>query len=204
MEKKTYEIVLIDCPWMYYGSPLKMAAAGKHYALIPDAEMLALDVRSYMEPKRSIAFVWATGPRKGFAYKCIESWGLHERGEAFHWIKTRRDGRPVGAQGVRASITKPVVETVLAASPMAKGRPLPIADESVAQTIFAPRGAHSEKPEEIYRRIERMYPNASKLEIFARKRRPGWDAIGNELDPPSFVRSRILVSPDTARAGCAA
>lgn len=203
-----YDIVLLDPPWWYYGPATKWAAAGKHYDLIPDEDMLRLDIASYLNPKRSIAFIWATGPRKGFAYKCIEAWGLHERGEAFHWIKTKADGTPIKAQGVRASITKPLVETVLAASPMAKGRPLPIADESVPQTIFcdpaadlesdsdepqtiyAPRGEHSEKPEEIYQRIERMYPNASKLELFARKRRPGWDAVGNQLDPPSLVRMR--------------
>lgn len=29
-----YDIVLTDCPWNYYGSAQKDAAAGKHYSLI--------------------------------------------------------------------------------------------------------------------------------------------------------------------------
>jgi N6-adenosine-specific RNA methylase IME4 len=29
--------------------------------------------------------------------------------------------------------------------------------------------------------IERLYPDASKLELFARSERPGWDAWGNEV-----------------------
>ena len=79
------------------------------------------------------------------------------------------------------------IELVLVGSPMAKGRPLKIADESVAQVlaldevagedgevVLAPRGAHSEKPAEVVARIARMYPDASKCELFARAERPGW------------------------------
>ena len=123
-----HDIVLIDTPWAYYGDPSKDAAAGKHYACIPDEDVLRLDVLSYMHPRRSLAFVWATCPRLDFAIAAMRAWGLHYRGVAFAWVKTRRDGTPVGAQGVRASVTKPTIELVLVGSPMAKGRPLKIAD----------------------------------------------------------------------------
>lgn len=119
------------------------------------------------------------------------------------WRKTRKDGVPVGAQGVRASVTKPTTELLLVASPMPRGRPLKIADESVAQFItddectmvyppalYAPRGEHSAKPAEVYHRIERMYPHASKCELFARAERPGWTCVGDELPWPSKVAFR--------------
>lgn len=41
---------------------------------------------------------------------------------------------------------------------------------------------HSQKPEIVYQIIERMYPNAKKLELFARNKRLGWDIWGNELE----------------------
>lgn len=199
----TYDIVMLDPPWAHYGDPNKPAAAGKHYTCIPDEEMLRLDVMSYMRPKHSLAFVWATCPRLSFAIDALRAWGLHYRGVAFAWVKTRRDGVIVGAQGVRASVTKPTIELVLVGSPMAKGRPLRIADESVAQVyapdevadddgdvVFAPRGAHSEKPAEVAARIARMYPDASKCELFARAERPGWACVGDELQVPSRVRFR--------------
>jgi N6-adenosine-specific RNA methylase IME4 len=47
--------------------------------------------------------------------------------------------------------------------------------------ILAPRRAHSQKPEEVRDSIDRLYPDASKLELFARSERPGWDAWGNEV-----------------------
>jgi len=48
--------------------------------------------------------------------------------------------------------------------------------------IEAPRGRHSEMPEEAYVRIERAYPHLTKCELFARgTARPGWTAWGNEV-----------------------
>jgi N6-adenosine-specific RNA methylase IME4 len=41
---------------------------------------------------------------------------------------------------------------------------------------------HSHKPVKAYEMIEAMYPTASKIELFARERRMGWDAMGNQLD----------------------
>jgi N6-adenosine-specific RNA methylase IME4 len=40
---------------------------------------------------------------------------------------------------------------------------------------------HSTKPEIAYRIIERLYPDAERLELYARKRREGWDAWGDEV-----------------------
>lgn len=44
-----------------------------------------------------------------------------------------------------------------------------------------PRGRHSEKPEEFYRLVEAVSPGPH-LEMFARVRRAGWDAFGNQVE----------------------
>jgi N6-adenosine-specific RNA methylase IME4 len=54
-------------------------------------------------------------------------------------------------------------------------------DRSVPRLIVAPRGRHSEKPVEAHRRIERLFVNVSRVELFARCRRGGWDAFGNQV-----------------------
>ncbi len=41
--------------------------------------------------------------------------------------------------------------------------------------------AHSRKPLVAYLMLEAMFPNARRIELFARQRRSGWEAIGNEL-----------------------
>lgn len=176
----TYQVVLADPPWAYYGSGTKMAAAAKHYDCVGFDDMVELARPPLARP--GVYFQWTTSAKLAESLKLLELWGLAYRGVAFVWVKTRADGQVIGAQGVRPSITKPTTELVIAASWAAKGRPLPLADEGVAQVVLAPRREHSRKPDEVQARIERLYPQASKLEMFARTRRPGWDAMGNQTD----------------------
>lgn len=172
-----YDVVMADPPWHYHNGG---HGVEKFYRTMKDDQLLAFPIREIMHD-RSVLFLWATSPRLDFAIRCITEWGLCYRGVAFVWLKTRVDGTPVGAQGVRPSIIKPTTEYVLAASMVERGRPLPLADEGVCQTIFEPKAEHSRKPDEVMRRIERLYPTASRIELFARRRTRGWDSWGDEL-----------------------
>lgn len=173
-----YDIVLMDPPWEYYGDPNKPQAAGKHYECMSAEEMSTLRVNNVINP-RAIVFIWTTSAMMERAILLgTQSWELYYRGVAFVWVKTRKDGGVIGSQGVRASITKPTTEFVLAFSRLNSGRPMKIADETVGQVVLAPRGEHSEKPVIVHERIEAMYPDAKKLELFARQTRPGWDSKG--------------------------
>lgn len=169
-----YDVVLADPPWPYTGSQTKMGAAANHYPLMTRKQLLEFPMRSYMWNK-SVLFMWATTPKLELALECIKAWDLTYRGVAFVWIKTTQAGTPIAAQGVRSSIVKPLVELVLAASPVKTGRPLKLASESVIQTVFAQKQEHSRKPDHVHRRIEQLYPNASKVELFARRDYQGWD-----------------------------
>ena len=176
---KTYDVILADPPWSYYGQQAKWGAAAKFYSTMSDEELMALPV-GFMAKTSTVLFCWATGPRLDFAIRLVEHWGFCYRGVAFVWVKTTKAGVPLGARGVRPSIVKPTTEFVIAASMVAKGRPRPIADESVAQVVLAPVTEHSRKPDEVNARIERLYPEASRLEMFARRPRDGWEVWGNE------------------------
>lgn len=179
-----YDVVLIDPPWSYTGSPTKMGAAAKHYPLMDDQALREFTLPADLLAPTGVMFMWATSPRLDFAFDLLNTWGLTFRGMAFVWVKTRKDGfTPVGAQGVRPSIIKPTTEYVLAASRITKGRPMPVADESIRQVVLAPKQAHSAKPAIVHERLEALYPDARRIEVFARTPRPGWEAWGNEIDP---------------------
>jgi N6-adenosine-specific RNA methylase IME4 len=177
-----YDVVLLDPPWFYYGQQDKMGAAAKFYPLMTDEQLMALPVASILN-KKAVVFMWATAPRLDFAVDLLRHWGLTYRGVAFTWVKTRQDGvTPIGAQGVRPSVVKPTTEFVLVASNVSKGRPLPIADESVRHVVLAPKQEHSRKPDEVHESIDRLYPDARKIELFARREVVGWDVWGNEVE----------------------
>ena len=186
-----YDVILADPPWLYYGDQAKWTAAAKFYPLMSDDDIMALPIGDLLAPT-GIVFLWATSPRLDVALRCLDAWGLRYRGTAFVWIKVAANGVPIGAQGVRPSITKPTSEFVLAGSRVARGRPMPVSDEAVPQVVLAPRQAHSQKPDAVAERIERLYPQARRLELFARQLRSGWSAWGDGL--PADDRALL---PDT-------
>lgn len=178
--KGVYDVVLLDPPWSYYGQQDKMGAAAKFYPTMSDEDLMAMPMGELLH-KKSVVFMWATSPRLDFAIDLLRHWGLTYRGVAFTWVKTRKDGNPIGAQGVRPSFVKPTAEFVLVASMTSKGRPQQIADESVKHIVLAPKQEHSRKPDDVHERINALYPDASKLEMFARREMPGWKVWGNEV-----------------------
>jgi N6-adenosine-specific RNA methylase IME4 len=60
-----------------------------------------------------------------------------------------------------------------------RGRPKRLAKD-VKKAVLSPRREHSRKPDEIINMIERLV-GGPYLEMFARTRRDGWDAYGNEI-----------------------
>jgi N6-adenosine-specific RNA methylase IME4 len=181
LPKGKFDVLLIDPPWSYHGQQNKWGAAAKFYKTMSDKDLQAMPIKSLLN-RKAVVFIWATGPRLDAAIKLIDAWGLHYRGVAFTWVKTKKDGiTPIGARGVRPSIVKPTAEFVLAASTIAKGRPLSIADESVKHIVLAATQEHSRKPDEVHESINRLYPKATKLELFARRQYAGWEVWGNEV-----------------------
>lgn len=176
-----FDIVYADPPWMMYGDPNKMGAAGKHYSLMADDQLEAMPVKSLLrDPKHGAFFIWATCPRLDQAVRTIAAWGLHYRGVAFNWVKTRQDGNVMGAAGVPPTGTKPTSELCLLATTNRSGRPFPLLDAAVPQIIMAPRGRHSEKPAITREHIVRLYGDRPRIELFARQSAEGWHAWGNE------------------------
>jgi site-specific DNA-methyltransferase (adenine-specific) len=55
--------------------------------------------------------------------------------------------------------------------------------------IVTPVRKHSQKPDEQYGKIERLFPGKSYLELFARKKREGWDSWGNEISCDVEIKS---------------
>ena len=179
LPNRKYDVILVDPPWSYHGQQAKWGAAAKFYETMTDDDLRAMPV-SQMAHKTSVLFCWATGPRLDFAIDLIRHWGFSYRGMPFVWVKTTRLGVPMGARGVRPSIVKPTTEFVVAGSMTTKGRPMPLADESIQQVVMAPVTEHSRKPDLVNQRIERLYPDASRIELFARRPMDGWDVWGLE------------------------
>ncbi len=57
-----------------------------------------------------------------------------------------------------------------------------LSNKSQRSVCFAENLRHSAKPEHLQDSLETMFPKTRKLELFARRLRPGWTCLGNEID----------------------
>lgn len=134
------------------------------------ADICAMPVSEIAAPD-SVLFLWATSPKLAEAMQVVSSWGFDYR-TSMVWTK------PQLGLGYYARIQH---ELLLIATRGNPGTPTPPNRPRSVQHF--PRGKHSQKPDLFYDLIERMYPAPTKLELFARRARPGWMAWGNEAPP---------------------
>ena len=52
---------------------------------------------------------------------------------------------------------------------------------NIESLVIAERTKHSKKPQEVRNRIELLFGDLPKIELFARETSPGWDVWGNEV-----------------------
>jgi N6-adenosine-specific RNA methylase IME4 len=86
------------------------------------------------------------------------------------------DGRPHGVDQVRQVL---VDQSVTAEQALDLGFAAAMGDQ-FPSVIDAPPGRHSEKPERFAELIEGYFPSLPKIELNARRARPGWDIWGAE------------------------
>ncbi len=151
------------------------------------AEIEALPVAKIMA-KDSVLALWVYDPLLPGCIDAMASWGFNYKTVAFTWVKCK----PSGAEHMTGGYyTRGNPETCLLGT---RGRGLRRADAGVRQLVEAPVGRHSAKPDEVYRRIERLFGDVRRVELFARQVRVGWTIWGDEV--PAARGSLQQATPD--------
>lgn len=167
----SYRVLCADPPWPFGDKlPGKSRGAEKNYKVMamPDIANFALPP---LEPDAYL-FMWRVSSQVEEAYKVCRAWGFVPKTEIV-WLKRTATGKRWFGMGrhVRAEH-----ETALVA---VHGRPQRLL-ANVRSTFEAIAGAHSAKPEAFYDLVEALAPGPY-CELFARRQRPGWTCLGNEL-----------------------
>jgi len=174
-----YAVLLADPPWEYRNDNFPMSAAA-HYPSISIESICGMaDDVDRCVTEETVLFLWATPPLLPEALQVMVAWGFEYKTHLV-WDKERAMGtgwfvwprHELLLIGVRSKTPHPRDRS-----------------ESV---FFAPRRRHSEKPEEAYEIIERMYAGPY-LELFARTRREGWMAYGNEIEEENDGRDEAKI-----------
>lgn len=181
-----YNLIYADPPWHFKTRSPKGEgrSASKHYPTMTLADIKRLRVQDIACPD-SVLLMWATDPLLEVAFDVIKAWGFKYKTVGFYWVKENR--RSPGWFTGLGYYTRANPEVCLLAT---RGDGLPRFARDVRRLVVAPRGAHSAKPPEVSRRIERLFGDVSRIEMFARSKRRGWEVWGNEVKSDVSISKR--------------
>jgi N6-adenosine-specific RNA methylase IME4 len=181
--RKHYRLIYADPPWTFatYSAKGKGRSPEAYYDCLSLTDLKKLPVAEWAA-EDAVLLLWATDPLLERAFEVIRAWGFTYKTVGFYWVKQNRSG--AGFFTGLGFWTRANPEPCLLAT---RGNPKRKAAD-VAKLVVSPRREHSRKPDEIYERIERLCEGPY-LELFARTRRPGWDAWGAEVG--LFDRGRV-------------
>lgn len=156
-----YTTIAIDPPWQYDNTATR-AAAADHYPTMSLDELADLYVPAADDAH---LYLWVTNPFLPDAFRLLAAWDFTYK-TTITWTKPQ-----MGLGNYFRSATEHVLFAV-------RGN-LPTLTDNTPTWFTADRRQHSEKPDEFYDLAEANSPGP-RLEMFARRPRPGWDAWGNE------------------------
>ena len=185
-----YDLAVVDLPfrWAAYSARGEGRSLQKHYRTmdVPALIRQLTPMFSRIMAPNSAACFWVYGPRLPDTLRVATETGFDFKSELLMWVKVTKDGRPRMGTG---KTTRKIGESAWL---FTRGKGLPIKDHAVSQGIFtvedlplvlkSPRREHSQKPAEAYHALERLFGDVRRLDMYARIRRPGWEAWGNDLD----------------------
>ena len=155
--------IYLDPPWSIPG------ASVLPYQTMAPEELAQLPVMELAAPRCHL-HIWAGNGFLFEAEEVIRAWGFRPV-SSFVWVT-----RPPG----RGNYWRDAHSILLTA---VRGRDDRFDDRSLRSWIEAPRGRHSEKPDEVRDLIAKASP-APRVELFARKTSPGWYGWGHEIPTP--------------------
>ena len=166
---KKYQVIYADPPWSYKNKKTggsMISGAEAKYPTMTVEEICALDIPA---EKDAVLFLWATVPLLPEAFKVMEAWGFKYK-TMLTWRKIMSLGMGYWYRGQCEHLLFGVRGKVKAFR------------VQKANFIQSKAGKHSEKPDEVRKRIVEMFGDElPKVELFARQNHIGWDAWGNEV-----------------------
>ncbi len=170
-----YKTILADPPWKYgkgfgYG-------AGEYYPLMTIEEIVGLNIGNRIADENCHLYLWCPNSMLqqgldvmkgwGFVFKTVITWRKH-RSIFGYYFKGQSEQLLFGVRGK-----------------------LPPQDRCQTTIIEGKIRKHSQKPNEQFEVIEKVSPKP-RIELFARERRKGWDAWGNEVNGADLTRKARL------------
>lgn len=172
-----YRTIVIDPPWPESGGGVIKRGADRHYPLLSTSAIAGvIESADLWAPAPDChLYLWATNTHLPAGIDLLARLGFRYI-TTLTWAKDR-----IGLGQYFRGQTEHVLFGVRGFCPIPP-------DQRLSTLIAARRGRHSEKPTRFYEIVEQVSPGP-RLEMFARRRRVGWDVWGNEA--PEFGSTQV-------------
>jgi N6-adenosine-specific RNA methylase IME4 len=183
-----YRCIAVDPPWPQKGAGTLRGREGwldcggksaeMPYRTMSIAEISALPVATIAHPEGAHLYLWTTNGFLPHAYGVLAAWGF-TYSTTLVWAKTPMGNGLGGAWGISTEFCLFARRGRVPALGKVRGT------WHHLKRPYDERGKprHSSKPDDWYQLIEQVSPGA-RVDLFARRARPGWDAWGDQAPNP--------------------
>ena len=186
LPNKKFDIIYADPPWDYNGKSqfdksskdaesidlckkIFISSATFKYPTLKTSELMKLPVQEIAKDD-CLLFMWTSNPHLTQAIELGKAWGFEYRTVAFVWDKMNHNPGQYTLSNCELCLV------------FKRGKiPTPRGARNIQQLVRRSRNGHSEKPLEVMKAIEKMFPSQERIELFARKKMDGWDAWGLDV-----------------------
>lgn len=194
-----YDLICSDPAWSFSDNLKRMKAKTKRsaqsqYQTMTGAEIAAINVREIANPEHCVLALWVPSTLLPTGIMVMNSWGFVLK-QTFIWVKTKKNVnkriKKLVSQNKDVDLNDMLsfgmgrlfrsTHEIALIGTMGKVYSN-LANKSQRSVILDINQGHSIKPNLLQDRLELMFPEANKLEMFARRQRSGWTCIGNAID----------------------
>ena len=191
-----FQVIVSDPPWSFEDGLKKMKSptrrsAISQYSTMSLSEICDIRVPDLVDPAGCVLALWVPSTLLPDGLKVMDAWGFKLK-QTFVWVKTKKpkqvkkqlvvytDPNDALAFGM-GRLFRQSHELVLIGTAGKTVYPW-LEDHSQRSVIMAPNLGHSRKPEGLQDRLDLMFPEAQRLEMFARRKRDPWICLGDAID----------------------
>lgn len=192
-----YQVIVADPAWGFNDNlkkmkkPVKRAASAQYNVMTP-AQVAAIPVADIADPMGCFLALWVPGSMLVSGLDVMKAWGFKHK-QVFVWVKLKKKYREEENwnESTRVGMGRLFRQSHEIALIGTSGKSVYpwLEDHSQRSVAFDLNQGHSIKPSTLQNRIDKMFPDAQKLEMFCRRPRNGWTCLGDAIDGKDITSS---------------
>lgn len=185
-----HQVILADPPWGFDDGLKKMKrkvrrSAASQYRTMTAKQVAELPVRDICDPEGCLLALWVPGSMLEDGLMVAKAWGFKMK-QVFVWVKLKKDYAKEKDWNcsTRVGMGRLFRQSHEIALICTSGKSVykRLKNKGQRSVMFDLNLGHSIKPGTLHRRLDLMFPDCNKVELFARRQTPGWTVLGDGID----------------------